>query len=49
LTCRQATSSDGTLTFTYRTRLRAVLLPFIARDVVMTVSLTKDGKVVQFP
>jgi hypothetical protein len=49
LTCRQATHSDGTLTFTYRTRLRAVLLPFISRDVVMTVSLTKDGKVVQFP
>jgi len=49
LTCRQATGSDGTLTFTYRTRLRAVLLPFISRDVVMTVTLTKDGKVVQFP
>jgi hypothetical protein len=49
LTCRQATRTDGTLTFTYRTRLHAVLLPFISRDVVMTVSLTKDGKVVQFP
>jgi hypothetical protein len=49
VTCRQVTGSDGTLTFTYRTRLRAVLLPFISRDVVMTVSLTKDGKVVQFP
>jgi hypothetical protein len=47
--CQQRTSSDGTLTFTYQTTLRPAILPFISRDVVMTLSLTKDGKVVRFP
>jgi len=47
--CQRTTTADGTFTFTYRTRASAVLLPFISRDVVITLSLTKDGKVVQFP
>ena len=47
--CQQRTAPDGTLTFIYRTRLTPAILPFISRDVVMTLSLTKDGKVVQFP
>lgn len=47
--CQQRTSSNGTLTFTYQTRLRPAILPFISRDVAVTLSLTKDGKVVQFP
>src|ERR1700693_607405 len=47
--CQQRTAPDGTLTFTYRTTLRPAILPFISRDVVVTLSLTKDGKVVQFP
>jgi len=47
--CRRTTAADGTLTFTYHTRVSAVLLPFISRDVVMMLSLTKDGRVVQFP
>jgi hypothetical protein len=49
LACQRTTAADGTLTFTYHTRVSAVLLPFISRDVVMTLSLTKDGRVVQFP
>jgi hypothetical protein len=49
IACQQRTAPDGSLTFTYRTRLTAAILPFISRDVVMTLSLTKDGKVVQFP
>jgi len=47
--CRRATASDGSLHFTYRTLLRSPILPFVSREVVMTLDLTKDGKVVQFP
>jgi hypothetical protein len=47
--CRRTTGSDGGLRFTYRTVLRSSLLPFVSREVVMTLNLTKDGKVVQFP
>ena len=49
LECRRITAPDGSLRFTYRTRLRSVVLPFISRDVVMTLELSKDGKVVEFP
>lgn len=47
--CRRTTGSDGSLHFTYRTVLRSAILPFVSRDVVMALDLTKDGKVVQFP
>lgn len=47
--CRRTAGSDGSLHFTYRTLLRSAVLPFVSRDVVMTLDLTKDGKVVQFP
>ena len=47
--CRRTTGSDGTLRFTYHAVVRSVVLPFIARDVVMTLAVAKDGQVVQFP
>jgi hypothetical protein len=49
LECRRTTSSDGSLRFRYRTLLRSSLLPFVSREVDLTLGLTKDGKVVQFP
>jgi hypothetical protein len=49
LECRRTSGSDGSLHFRYRTVLRSAFLPFISRDVAMTLDLTKDGKVVHFP
>jgi hypothetical protein len=47
--CRRTMRSDGSLHFTYRTVVRSAILPFVSREVVMTLNLTKDGRVVQFP
>jgi hypothetical protein len=47
--CRRTTGSDGRLHFGKRTLLRSVLLPFVSREIDLTLDLTKDGKVVQFP
>ena len=47
--CRRTTGPDGSLHFRYRSVLRSAFLPFISRDTTMTLDLTKDGKVVQFP
>jgi hypothetical protein len=47
--CRRTTGSDGSLHFIYRTVIRSPILPFVSREVVMTLDLTKDGKVVRFP
>jgi hypothetical protein len=47
--CRRSSASDGSLHFTYRTLVHSALFPFVTRDVAMTLILTKDGKVVQFP
>ena len=47
--CRRIEAADGSLHFIYRTQLRSAVLPFIAREVALTLWLTKDGKVVQFP
>jgi hypothetical protein len=49
LECRRTTAPDGTLAFTYRTRLQSPLIPFMSREVVMSLKLGKDGKVLQFP
>jgi hypothetical protein len=49
LECRRSTQPDGTLRFTYRARVQSMFLPFITRDVALTLALTKNGKVVQFP
>lgn len=49
LECRRVTGADGTLHFTYRSRLRSAILPFVSRDIELKLDLSKDGKVVQFP
>ena len=48
-TCRRTTDPGGTLRFTYHAVVRSAILPFIARDVVMTLAVAGDGRVVQFP
>jgi hypothetical protein len=47
--CRRIEAADGSLHFIYRTKLRSAVLPFITREVVLTLWLTEDGKVLQFP
>jgi len=47
--CRRSTGPDGSLHYLYRAVVRSAILPFVSRDVVTTLNLTKDGKVVQFP
>ena len=47
--CSRTTDSNGTLRFVYGTRLTSPLIPFLRRDVELTIAVTKDGKVVQFP
>jgi len=47
--CTRTTDASGTLHFTYHARLRSAVLPFLARDVVMTLVMASDGRVVRFP
>jgi hypothetical protein len=47
--CRRTTDPNGTLRFTYHAVVRSAILPFVTRDVVMTLAVAKDGRVVQFP
>ncbi|MEO6797131.1 MAG: hypothetical protein ABI401_13260 [Candidatus Dormibacter sp.] len=47
--CTRTTDASGTLHFTYRARVRSAVLPFLARDVVMTLVMAGDGHVVRFP
>ena len=47
--CSRTTDANGTLRFTYGSRVTSPLIPFAHRDVALTIAVTKDGKVVQFP
>jgi hypothetical protein len=47
--CSRATDPDGTLRFTYSARARSVLLPFLTRDVTLSLALSRDGRVLRFP
>jgi len=49
ITCSRTTDADGTLHFLYRVRLRSAILPFVFKDVAMTLVLARDGRVVAFP
>ncbi|HYM51424.1 MAG TPA: hypothetical protein VET65_12755 [Candidatus Limnocylindrales bacterium] len=49
LRCSRSVDADGTLHFIYATRFQSALIPTVTRDVVMTLVLAKDGRVVQFP
>ncbi len=47
--CERSTRSDGTLSFTYRSQVSSVLLPFLHRDVTMQLVIDRNGRVEQFP
>ncbi len=47
--CQRVTTADGTLSFTYRTQVTPLLLPFIHRDVTLRVVMDRNGRVEQFP
>lgn len=47
--CSRYTDGAGSLHFVYRTTVSSSILPFISRDLLMTLVLSKNGKVVQFP
>ena len=49
IVCSRTTDSQGTLRFSYGSRVTSPLIPFAHRDVELTIAVTKDGKVVQFP
>jgi len=49
ITCTRSTDAEGTLRFNYRARVRSAVLPFMSKDVVRTLALSRDGRVVQFP
>jgi hypothetical protein len=47
--CTRTTAPDGTLRFIYETRISPLMLPFLGRDVTVTITMDKDGNVLQFP
>ena len=47
--CTRWTDASGTLNFTYHARVRSAVLPFLYRDVVMSLVISGDGRVVRFP
>jgi hypothetical protein len=47
--CQRTTTSDGTLSFTYRSQVSSVLLPFLHRDVTLRLVIDRNGRVEQFP
>lgn len=47
--CSRTIDRDGTLRFVYRARVRSAIIPFVTRDSVMSLVLTRDGRVVRFP
>ena len=47
--CSRSSGADGSLRFTYHARVRSAILPFISRDVVMSLALAGDGRVLRFP
>jgi hypothetical protein len=49
LGCERTTTPDGTLRFTYRSRVSSVLLPFLYRDVTLRLVIDRNGRVEQFP
>ncbi len=47
--CDRTTTADGTLSFTYRSQVSSVLLPFLHRDVTLRLVIDRNGRVEQFP
>jgi hypothetical protein len=49
IACRRMVSTSGTLRFVYTARVGSPFLPFMARVVSLRVTLTRTGRVLQFP
>jgi hypothetical protein len=49
ISCRRTVSTAGTLRFVYTARVGSPFLPFMARVVSLRVTLTRTGRVLQFP
>jgi hypothetical protein len=49
LSCSRTTDDAGTLRYVYKARVRSAVLPFLTKDVVMTLVLARDGTVLSFP
>ena len=49
IACRRMVSTTGTLRFVYTARVGSPFLPFMARVVTLRVTLTRTGRVLQFP
>lgn len=47
--CERTTTPDGTLSFTYRSQVSSVLLPFLHHDVTLRLVIDRNGRVEQFP
>lgn len=47
--CQRTTSSDGTLSFTFRSHVASMLVPFLHRDVTLQLVVDRSGHVSQFP
>lgn len=47
--CTRTTDADGTLHFTYRAAVRPALLPFLVREVEVSIVLDRNGHVQRFP
>ena len=49
ISCRRTVSAGGTLRFLYATRVGSPFLPFMTRVVRLRLTLTRTGRVLQFP
>jgi len=49
VSCRRKVLADGTLYFTYTTRLVSPAVPFVGRDVPITVAVSRTGRLLEFP
>jgi hypothetical protein len=47
--CQRTTTPDGTLSFTYRSQVSSVLLPFLHREVTLRLVIDRNGRVEEFP
>lgn len=47
--CERTTRPNGTLSFTYRSQVSSVLLPFLHRDVTLQLVIDRNGRVEAFP
>ncbi len=47
--CSRTTGTDGALRFVYAARVRPAVLPFLSKDVELRLTVSRDGRVLEFP